>query len=93
VPEHREDESAAYMGIRPAGRGHRHDGKSDGRKRRAAMVSRYEVKVRRAYDVPEPADGARVLVDRIWPRGVSREKAALDEWSKAPARSTALREW
>ncbi len=57
------------------------------------MASTREVKVRRAYDEPEPADGARVLVDRIWPRGLSREKAALDEWCKLVAPSTSLRKW
>lgn len=57
------------------------------------MPSKHEVKVRRAYDEPERADGTRVLVDRIWPRGLSKEKAALDEWRKAIAPSTALRKW
>jgi uncharacterized protein YeaO (DUF488 family) len=40
-----------------------------------------------------PEDGYRVLVDRIWPRGISKEKAALDEWDKDLAPSTELREW
>ncbi|MGI8434269.1 MAG: DUF488 domain-containing protein [Nocardioidaceae bacterium] len=57
------------------------------------MVSRHEVKVRRAYDEPEREDGTRVLVDRIWPRGLSKEKAAFDEWCKPVAPSTALRKW
>jgi len=51
------------------------------------------VRVRRAYDEPEKADGCRVLVDRIWPRGLSKEKAALDEWCKDVAPSTELRTW
>ncbi|GAV95464.1 MarR family transcriptional regulator [Actinomyces denticolens] len=40
---------------------------------------------------PAPDDGARVLVDRLWPRGVSKERAALDEWAKDAAPSTGLR--
>lgn len=51
------------------------------------------VGVRRAYDEPLAADGARVLVDRLWPRGLSKEKAHLDEWCKAVAPSTDLRKW
>lgn len=57
------------------------------------MASKYEVRVRRAYDEPEQADGFRVLVDRIWPRGLTKEKAHLDEWCKTVAPSTALRKW
>lgn len=51
------------------------------------------VRVRRVYDAPEPADGRRVLVDRLWPRGLSKDKAALDEWCKQVAPSTELRTW
>ena len=51
------------------------------------------VRVRRIYDAPEPDDGARVLVDRLWPRGVSKERAELHEWCKAIAPSTELRQW
>ena len=57
------------------------------------MVSKHEVKIGRAYDEPAQGDGARVLVDRIWPRGLSKEKAHLDEWCKPVAPSTALRKW
>lgn len=57
------------------------------------MASKHEVKIRRAYDDPTPEDGARVLVDRIWPRGLSKEKANFDEWCKPVAPSTALRKW
>jgi uncharacterized protein YeaO (DUF488 family) len=52
-----------------------------------------EVAVKRIYDKPVPHDGLRVLVDRLWPRGVSRRRAALDEWMAELAPSTALREW
>jgi uncharacterized protein YeaO (DUF488 family) len=51
------------------------------------------VQVRRVYEDPGPDDGARVLVDRLWPRGVSKERAALDEWCKQVAPSPELRTW
>ena len=57
------------------------------------MARRNEVRVRRAYDEPVRTDGARVLVDRIWPRGLSKERADLDEWCKPVAPSTTLRKW
>jgi uncharacterized protein YeaO (DUF488 family) len=52
-----------------------------------------EVRVRRVYDEPEDDDGVRVLVDRIWPRGMTKARAALDEWCKDVAPSTELRKW
>ena len=52
-----------------------------------------KVRVRRAYEEPEPDDGARVLVDRLWPRGLSKARAALDEWCKNVAPSGELRTW
>ena len=52
-----------------------------------------KVQVRRAYDDPSPDDGRRVLVDRLWPRGLSKERAELDEWCKTVAPSTELRRW
>lgn len=51
------------------------------------------VRVKRAYDAASPADGFRVLIDRLWPRGISRERAKLDEWAKDLAPSTSLRNW
>jgi uncharacterized protein YeaO (DUF488 family) len=51
------------------------------------------VRVRRAYEEPATGDGTRVLVDRIWPRGLTKAKAALDEWCKHVAPSTELRQW
>jgi uncharacterized protein YeaO (DUF488 family) len=51
------------------------------------------VRVRRIYEEPTDEDGARVLVDRVWPRGVSKESARLDEWMKDVAPSTELRKW
>jgi len=52
-----------------------------------------EIRIRRVYDDSAPGDGVRVLVDRIWPRGVSRERAAISLWHKEIAPSTALRQW
>ncbi|NDZ78331.1 DUF488 family protein [Streptomyces sp. SID10853] len=57
------------------------------------MTVRPRVEVRRVYEDPSDRDGARVLVDGIWPRGLSKEKADLDEWCKAVAPSTDLRKW
>ncbi|MFD5737527.1 DUF488 domain-containing protein [Streptomyces sioyaensis] len=51
------------------------------------------LRVRRVYEAPESADGARVLVDRLWPRGLSKEDARLTEWCKDVAPSTELRRW
>ncbi|MFF3849189.1 DUF488 domain-containing protein [Streptomyces sp. NPDC002328] len=51
------------------------------------------VRVRRVYDPPEPDDGVRVLVDRLWPRGLSKEAALVDEWPKGLTPSTELRRW
>jgi uncharacterized protein YeaO (DUF488 family) len=52
-----------------------------------------DVRVRRIYDEPTRHDGTRVLVDRIWPRGMSKDRARLDEWCKQIAPSTGLRTW
>jgi uncharacterized protein YeaO (DUF488 family) len=52
-----------------------------------------QVRVRRIYDPPESDEGKRVLVDRIWPRGMTKAKADLDEWCKQVAPSTELRRW
>jgi uncharacterized protein YeaO (DUF488 family) len=57
------------------------------------MGGRPDVRVRRVYDEAEPDDGTRVLVDRIWPRGLTRDKARLDLWLKQVAPSTELRRW
>jgi uncharacterized protein YeaO (DUF488 family) len=51
------------------------------------------VRLKRAYEQPASSDGYRVLVDRLWPRGVSREEARLDEWAKELAPSATLRRW
>jgi uncharacterized protein YeaO (DUF488 family) len=52
-----------------------------------------DVRLKRAYDPPEPTDGYRVLIDRLWPRGVSRERAKLDSREKQLPPSTELRQW
>ncbi len=52
-----------------------------------------DVRLKRAYEPALVADGYRVLIDRLWPRGVSREQARLDEWARGLAPSTALRRW
>ncbi len=55
--------------------------------------SERHVKVGRIYDEPTGADGTRVFVDRLWPRGMTKAKARLDEWCKQVAPSTELRTW
>jgi uncharacterized protein YeaO (DUF488 family) len=52
-----------------------------------------DVRRKRAYEPAVPDDGHRVLIDRIWPRGVSRERARLDEWARELAPSSELRQW
>ena len=51
------------------------------------------VKIKRIYDPPSPRDGKRVLVDRLWPRGIKKEEAHVDEWLKEIAPSNELRKW
>jgi uncharacterized protein YeaO (DUF488 family) len=57
------------------------------------MASKPKVQVRRAYEEPAEEDGTRVLVDRIWPRGLSKQRARLDKWCKQIAPSADLRRW
>lgn len=52
-----------------------------------------QIAIKRVYDAPSPDDGQRVLVDRLWPRGVSKEDAKLTEWVKGVAPSDELRKW
>lgn len=51
------------------------------------------IKTKRIYDEPKPEDGYRVLVDRLWPRGLTRERAHVDEWLKEAGPSNDLRKW
>ncbi|MFB6562431.1 DUF488 domain-containing protein [Streptomyces sp. NPDC056400] len=58
------------------------------------MTRKPVIRLRRVYDPPEPAaDGVRVLVDRLWPRGLAKAVAGVDEWPKAVTPSTELRKW
>ncbi|HEY7346407.1 MAG TPA: DUF488 family protein [Gaiella sp.] len=52
-----------------------------------------DIRLKRAYEPAEAADGYRVLVDRLWPRGISKERARLDEWARELAPSSELRRW
>lgn len=56
-------------------------------------IHKLSIQLKRIYEKPEKADGFRVLVDRLWPRGISKEKAHLDLWLKEIAPSTELRQW
>src|SRR5690349_18780293 len=51
------------------------------------------IKIKRVYEQPGQEDGMRILVDRLWPRGLTKEKARVDLWLKTIAPSTALRKW
>lgn len=56
-------------------------------------MARRSVQIRRVYEEPQPDDGTRILVDRLWPRGLTKAKAALDEWCRNVAPSNELRKW
>ena len=58
-----------------------------------ARVAAANLRLKRAYEATEPGDGVRILVDRLWPRGVSKAAARLDRWMKDIAPSTGLRQW
>jgi uncharacterized protein YeaO (DUF488 family) len=51
------------------------------------------IRIKRAYEEPDREDGTRILVDRLWPRGLTKEKARIDLWLKDVAPSTELRKW
>lgn len=57
------------------------------------MAKTPDVRIRRIYEESTPQDGKRILVDRLWPRGVSKQAARIDEWLKAVAPSPDLRRW
>jgi uncharacterized protein YeaO (DUF488 family) len=57
------------------------------------MSGDMSVRIKRVYEPPSRADGYRVLIDRLWPRGVSKEKASIDEWARDLAPSDELRRW
>jgi len=56
-------------------------------------LERKQLFLKRAYEPADKADGRRVLVDRLWPRGLEKHKAAIDEWLKEVAPTAALRKW
>jgi len=58
-----------------------------------AVSAKVDIRIKRVYDAPSPGDGQRVLIDRLWPRGLSRERAAVDEWARELAPSVELRRW
>ena len=55
--------------------------------------SQVSIQIKRVYELPSEGDGFRVLIDHLWPRGVKKEAAAIDEWLKAVSPSTDLRKW
>jgi uncharacterized protein YeaO (DUF488 family) len=57
------------------------------------MSAEHALLIKRVYDVPAESDGIRILVDRIWPRGLTKERGAVDLWLKEIAPSTRLRTW
>lgn len=59
----------------------------------SARIAAANVKLKRAYEPADAGDGTRVLIDRLWPRGVSKDAAAVDLWLKDVAPSTELRKW
>lgn len=59
----------------------------------SASIPASHVQVKRAYEAPAQDDGTRILIDRLWPRGVKKEALALDQWDKELAPSTELRQW
>jgi uncharacterized protein YeaO (DUF488 family) len=61
--------------------------------RNRARFRSVSVRIKRVYDKPTRADGRRVLVDRVWPRGLTKEKAQIDDWLKEIAPSARLRKW
>jgi uncharacterized protein YeaO (DUF488 family) len=56
-------------------------------------IKAVNIRLKRAYERPAADDGVRILIDRLWPRGVSKADAAIDQWAKDIAPSTALRKW
>ncbi|MGW4242252.1 DUF488 domain-containing protein [Nocardia sp. NPDC004722] len=57
------------------------------------MTAQPNYRVKRVYDAPDADDGRRVLVDRLWPRGLSKQAAEIDEWAKDVTPTTELRKW
>ena len=64
-----------------------------GSKQRSGLRRSLSIAIKRAYDKPSPRDGLRILIDRLWPRGLSKAKLKLDAWPRELAPSTRLRKW
>src|ERR1044072_8777286 len=63
------------------------------RRKAAAKGADTDIRIKRAYDAPEAGDGLRILIDRLWPRGMPKAKLKLDSWAKHLSPSNALRKW
>jgi uncharacterized protein YeaO (DUF488 family) len=61
--------------------------------KKAAKRADTDIRIKRAYDPPEAGDGLRILIDRLWPRGMPKAKLKLDSWAKHLSPSNALRKW
>lgn len=57
------------------------------------MVMKPIIRIKRVYETPQKSDGVRILADRLWPRGINKQDAAIDEWAKNLAPSAGLRTW
>jgi uncharacterized protein YeaO (DUF488 family) len=57
------------------------------------MQVKYQIAIRRVYDEPRPGEGKRILVDRLWPRGLRKEEARIDYWARDISPSSELRKW
>lgn len=66
---------------------------TSGMKLMSKNIAADHIKLKRAYEPPASDDGTRILIDRLWPRGVKKAHAAIDEWMKEIAPSTELRKW
>jgi uncharacterized protein YeaO (DUF488 family) len=89
----RESVLASQLALEPLAREDRLVGRISLERRRSMAAHKHRIGVKRVYEPPSKSDGKRVLVDRVWPRGLTKEKAAVDVWLKEVAPSTALRKW
>ena len=69
------------------------EGKCIGESPMKTKIPASNVNLKRAYEPPAADDGTRILIDRLWPRGISKERAAIDQWMKDISPSTELRKW
>ena len=80
------------QGIAPPAHGRPRE-ESQGKRAMSRKIAAERVRLKRAYEPPASEDGTRILIDRLWPRGVKKANAAIDEWMKEIAPSTKLRKW